>query len=108
MPVAIIITLCIVLSVKEYGSLKEKFIFSHNEMISMAAIMVMIVIWTAFSGIGGYLWQNSDHKTRNTLFDDLIKNIENNADLRKLVNSLIFAVLIVVSVDLVKHILQLE
>ena len=71
-PAAIIITLGIILSVREYGPVKEKFNFSRNELLTMAAIMVMVVIWTAFSGIGGYLWQNFDHKTRNTLFEMLV------------------------------------
>lgn len=71
-PAAIIITLGIILSVREYGPVKEKFNFSRNELLTMAAIMVMVVVWTAFSGIGGYLWQNFDHKTRNTLFEMLV------------------------------------
>lgn len=37
-------------------------------------IIMMIAVWVYFSGIGNLVWQNSDHKARNALYEMLVAN----------------------------------
>lgn len=39
----------------------------------IAVILVIIIAWVVFAGVGGFIWQNTwDHKFRNALFMDLV------------------------------------
>ena len=39
---------------------------------SLAAIFLIITFWVILSGIGGYVWQNSDHDVRNEIFQVMV------------------------------------
>lgn len=39
----------------------------------IAGIVVLVLLWTGLSGIGGYVWQNSDHPIRNQIFMQLVE-----------------------------------
>lgn len=71
-PASIIIALGVVLCIRECGPSAGAHQFTSEELLKMAVIAVIIIMWTACSGIGGYLWQNFDHQTRNTLFEMLV------------------------------------
>lgn len=65
------------LSVHEYmlsGSV-ERSSLSVDKRILWKCFMAVIIIalWVVLSGIGGYVWQNDDHFSRNTIFQILVK-----------------------------------
>ncbi|MDE7312854.1 MAG: hypothetical protein K2N87_14730 [Eubacterium sp.] len=39
----------------------------------IAGIVGLVLLWAGLSGIGGYVWQNSDHPIRNQIFMQLIE-----------------------------------
>ena len=39
----------------------------------MAAIVLLVLLWAGLSGVGGYVWQNTDHTIRNELFTLLVQ-----------------------------------
>ena len=40
----------------------------------IAAIFLIVTFWVILSGIGGYVWQNSDHDVRNEIFNVMVEN----------------------------------
>ncbi|SET25688.1 hypothetical protein SAMN02910413_2293 [Pseudobutyrivibrio sp. C4] len=46
---------------------------SKKDIIKIVIIITIILLWVYFSGIGGYTWQNNDHKWRNEIFEILIE-----------------------------------
>lgn len=46
---------------------------SRNDIFKFVCIVLLIALWVYFSGIGGYTWQNLDHKWRNEIFDILVE-----------------------------------
>lgn len=46
----------------------------RNNSAKCFAILLIIMYWTALSGIGGYVWQNDDHECRNAIFNLLVEN----------------------------------
>ncbi len=39
----------------------------------IAAVVLLVLLWTGLSGVGGYVWQNADHPVRNELFTLLVQ-----------------------------------
>lgn len=62
----------LVFIVKEKEYRNELWIPDKNKVLVLALIIIMI--WVALSGVGGYVWQNSDHKSRNILFQILVND----------------------------------
>ena len=41
----------------------------------LAGMLVLVVLWVLFAGVGGFVWQNPwDHKFRNAVFMDLVNH----------------------------------
>ena len=40
----------------------------------IVAIFLLVSFWVILSGIGGYVWQNSDHDVRNEIFNVMVEN----------------------------------
>lgn len=38
------------------------------------SILLIIAVWVFFSGIGNFVWQNTDHRARNALYEMLVTN----------------------------------
>lgn len=56
---------------KEHG--RRRNIFKPNDTIKIVVIVGIVLLWVCMSGVGGYVWQNADHQTRNTLFELLVQ-----------------------------------
>lgn len=54
------------------ATLQTKWLFSRQDYLKIAAALLLILGWVTLSGVGGYVWQNSDHWWRNTIFDLLV------------------------------------
>lgn len=39
----------------------------------IAAVFLLVTFWVILSGIGGYVWQNSDHSVRNEIFQVMVE-----------------------------------
>lgn len=46
--------------------------FKKKDAFVVLGVVIFVVAMTLLSGIGNILWQNSDHDTRNTIFDILV------------------------------------
>lgn len=68
-PVVIIALIALIKAVKEHGCDEIEFIkISNDDKVKIVIIVIGIILWVIMSGIGGGVWQNGDHATRNTLF----------------------------------------
>lgn len=72
-PAAIILILSVLLCIKEQDKYQKKdSIWRKEDIPKFFFIILIIMVWVAISGVGGYVWQNSDHWWRNTMFDILV------------------------------------
>lgn len=49
-------------------------VWSRRNIIRGAIILLLIAVWVFFSGIGNFVWQNTDHMVRNALYEMLAAN----------------------------------
>ncbi len=47
--------------------------FDKKTLLTLAGVAAIALVWVYFSGIGGYVYQNYDHKWRNAIFELLVK-----------------------------------
>ena len=52
---------------------RERFSWDGRDKERFAWIAVIILVWIAMSGIGGYVFQNQDHMWRNAMFETLVR-----------------------------------
>lgn len=48
--------------------------WNGRNIIQGIIILLIIAVWVYFSGIGNFVWQNSDHRARNALYEMLVVN----------------------------------
>lgn len=53
----------------------EKIAFEKKDCVKLAIGAAVIILAVLFSGIGGFFWQNTDHSTRNTIFNILVSDL---------------------------------
>lgn len=70
-PVSLFIILSIIAAAKDSEGL-DKLPFSKSTSLKIAGGLLFITAMVLLSGIGDVLWQNSDHATRNTIFNVLV------------------------------------
>lgn len=70
-PASLVVIYGVLRCMKEHG--RRRSIFKSNDMIKIIVIVGIVLLWVCLSGIGGYAWQNTDHQTRNTLFELLVQ-----------------------------------
>lgn len=72
-PAAAVGCLSVFLCIREHGkkNVSEKFLHKQD-LFKCLLIVAVIMCWVGFSGVGGYVWQNSDHWWRNAMFDVLV------------------------------------
>ena len=46
--------------------------FRKQDAWKVVGIVVLIMMWVALSGVGGLMWQNSDHWWRNEIYELLV------------------------------------
>ncbi len=49
------------------------YVFTSVHGSKIAAVILLVLLWTGLSGVGGYVWQNADHPVRNELFALLVE-----------------------------------
>lgn len=47
--------------------------FNQDNIVKIICIIIFVLIWVYFSGIGKYVFQNTDHGARNTIFNILVQ-----------------------------------
>lgn len=47
--------------------------FNQDNIVKTICIIILVLIWVYFSGIGKYVFQNTDHGARNTIFNILVQ-----------------------------------
>ncbi|NOS90269.1 MAG: hypothetical protein HOP34_17350 [Methylococcaceae bacterium] len=70
-PLILIILVAVVRGIKQFGGYRE-LVMTQKLAIKAALIGVVLAIWVAYSGIGGFSFQNQDFQFRNAVFHDLI------------------------------------
>lgn len=71
-PIAICILICLVKSIKESQELWIPVINREN-IVKILFVVAIIAIWVYYSGIGKFVFQNTDHAYRNGLFNMLVE-----------------------------------
>lgn len=72
-PAAIIVCISVFLCIREHHTDKNVGIGPCKQDIFKCLLIIIIVMcWVGLSGVGGYVWQNSDHWWRNAMFDMLV------------------------------------
>lgn len=73
--VGAIALIALIKAIQEHGSDETEVIkISNNGIVKIILILLTIILWVIMSGIGGCVWQNVDHPTRNALFIALETN----------------------------------
>lgn len=75
-PCALILVISVVFCMREWHRKADtepvqtgiSYILTYVHMRKLAMIIIVILLWTGLSGVGGYVWQNQDHSVRNELF----------------------------------------
>lgn len=49
-------------------------VWNRRNIVRGIIILLIIAVWVFFSGIGNFVWQNTDHKARNALYEMLVTN----------------------------------
>jgi len=70
-PVLIVLAVCLYRMVKSFPELWLPKI-SRENIFNIGFILFVIFVWVYFSGIGGFVAQNSDHHYRNGIFETLV------------------------------------
>lgn len=72
-PIVICVSICFIKAIKESPQLWVPEINREN-VIKILFVMGVIGIWVYYSGIGKFVFQNTDHAYRNGLFNMLVEN----------------------------------
>ncbi len=70
-PAAAAVAVSVVFCLKEYRYCQEDgadTILKRENWIRAAAAVLIVLLWVGLSGVGGYVWQNTDHAYRNEMF----------------------------------------
>ncbi len=70
-PISIIIFMSLYFACKNAAELYIPEMNKTNN-IKIAMIILIVGVWVYYSGIGGFVFQNSDHSIRNAIFEDLV------------------------------------
>ena len=70
-PILILLVLCYVKMCKETEPLWHPE-WNRDNITKCIFLLVVICVWVYFSGIGKYVFQNSDHNCRNAIFETLV------------------------------------
>lgn len=74
-PGSIIIILSIRNCLRQFIDISENsIVLKRDDIYKILSALMIIAVWVGLSGIGGYAWQNDDHRWRNAIFDILIQN----------------------------------
>jgi hypothetical protein len=73
-PAAFLLLLGMILCLKNHDLNLGNPVFSKNALVKLCAIFCIVVIWVVLSGVGGYVWQNSDHHVRNEIFNVMVQD----------------------------------
>ena len=76
--VGVVCTVVLVCSVwgcmrEHRGGTEAEYVFTSIHGMKIAAVILLVLLWTGLSGVGGYVWQNADHTIRNELFTLLVE-----------------------------------
>ena len=72
-PAAVVVCISIVLCIREHSTENaDTMCLNKQDIYKTLLIIVIVICWVGISGIGGYVWQNSDHWWRNAMFDILV------------------------------------
>lgn len=68
-PAAAAIAAAVICCIREYrGGMQKTFVLEKEDWIRAAAVVLLVLLWVGLSGVGGYVWQNTDHAYRNEMF----------------------------------------
>lgn len=74
-PGSIIIILSIRNCLRQFIDISENsIVLKRDDIYKILSALMIIAVWVGLSGIGGYAWQNDDHRWRNAIFDILVQN----------------------------------
>lgn len=73
-PVAVLVGIGVFFSIREHSAERFCLHFTETEKRKLFLICVLVTLWVILSGIGNYVWQNSDHMARNTIFEVIVNN----------------------------------
>lgn len=69
-PVTLILLIAVIKAIFNAPKMEVKLCENYKK---SGIILLIIIIWVFFSGVGGFVWQNIwDHKFRNAIFMDLV------------------------------------
>ncbi|MCR4567383.1 MAG: hypothetical protein K5769_04995 [Pseudobutyrivibrio sp.] len=73
LPLAISVLFCLIRMFRRtQKEFRINIVFAKKDWIKVVVILAIIGLWVYISGVGGYVWQNTDHRWRNELFDILV------------------------------------
>ena len=55
------------------GGSEDVYVITSMHGRKIVAVLLLVLLWTGLSGVGGYVWQNADHPVRNELFTLLVE-----------------------------------
>ncbi len=94
-PLTVLMLWAIVLSIREHKFKPRKaYVYTSMDKIKIAFIIGVVLLWVVASGVGNFVWQNSDHQTRNGIFNAMVEHewpvayeiaTENGIELRSMV-----------------------
>ena len=68
-PASVVVIICIINYLRNNTAMNKKISRSQGQLVP---IIILIILWVFFSGIGGMVFQNRDHVCRNAMFDILV------------------------------------
>ncbi|MEE3344095.1 MAG: hypothetical protein VZS44_08415 [Bacilli bacterium] len=69
-PLVLLLLICFYKAINNFSVMRQR-IFDNKRIY---IVILLIVLWVVYSGIGGFIWQNPwDHRFRNAIFMDLVK-----------------------------------
>jgi len=77
-PVALLVAVGCFLCVRAYGAegagMRDFLSVCRANGVKIFCVLMVVMLWVVLSGVGGYVWQNSDHHVRNEIFRVLVEN----------------------------------
>lgn len=72
-PAAAAVAAAVVCCLKEHRNEIHTLDMEKEDWMRAAAVILLILLWAGLSGVGGYVWQNTDHTYRNAMFHLLVE-----------------------------------
>lgn len=70
---SVLLAYCVVKCIREHRGLNSfEFIFGKHDILKILLALAFIMSWVWLSGIGKFVWQNSDHSCRNAMYELLV------------------------------------